>query len=208
MKYYSFSIADVKKEAKKLADKVKESGFEPDLVFFIASGGFFIGKTVAEETKTELHAVLASRGGGKIKKIISPIIRITPSKIRFWLIELEMRLGFHQRSKERNVVVSKKTRELAGEDINKVLIVDDAVDTGNSMISVISVLQTLFPRAKIKTAALCVIHYSKKILETDYYIYRDTIIKTATSKDSAENGKFIEEYNEWLIENSFDDLIN
>ena len=76
MKYIELSIEDLKKTNKELVKIISKSNIKYDLVIFIAKGSYLIGKGIADELKLPLLEINASRKGGKLKKILKPILKI------------------------------------------------------------------------------------------------------------------------------------
>lgn len=198
MQYKVMSMKEVDEEGKKLAIQVKKV-FQPDLIVFIAKGGFLVGKAFAEVFQVPLVEITLERSGGKIKKNIAPIFRILPNQIRFWMIDLEMNMGIHQKLNERRVIVSDRLKLMADKKDNykKILIVDDSIDTGETAFKAKETIKSIFPEADIRFASISVIRFSEERFHADYFLFKDSIIYTATSKDSEEYEKFLKVYNEW-----------
>ncbi len=75
----------------------------------------------------------------------------------------------------------------------KILLVDDSVDSGNSIKLSKEALKNYFSKAEIKTA---VFNFMTKSTEkVDYYLYQNTMICGLWSNDSKENKKFNQLYN-------------
>ncbi|MEC3907306.1 hypothetical protein VOI54_09780 [Tamlana sp. 2201CG12-4] len=68
------------------------------------------------------------------------------------------------------------------EEINTVLIVDDAIDSGKTMFVVKNSLSNLFPNAQIKTAVISWT-IEDSIINPDYFIYKKTLVRFPWSKD-------------------------
>lgn len=198
MCYQSLSMQEVAVRCREFADSVAKQ-FRPDLIVFVAKGGFLIGKVFSDYFRVPLADISTERQGGKLKGYLAPVFKILPKRFRFWMIDLEMNLGIHKVSHERKICISKWLEDAAGncERYKKILIVDDAVDTGNTAYSTKQAVQRLFPDAEVRMAAISVIRFSEEYFKTDYFLYKDTIIHTATSKDSREHNAFIEEFNRW-----------
>lgn len=198
MHYQTLSMQDVKEKCYEFAEFVAKE-FQPELIIFIAKGGFLIGNVFADFFQVPLAEVSTERRGGNLKKYLVPLFRVLPKKTRFWMIDLEMNLGIHRVSHERKVQTSKQLENYAkrSEKYTKILIVDDSIDTGNTVCSVKQVVQKMFPDAEVKTAGISMIRFSEKLLKTDFFLYKDTIINTGTSKDSKEYENFITEYSRW-----------
>ena len=75
--------------------------------------------------------------------------------------------------------------------VKKILIIDDSVDTGASMLSVYNAVRDAFPASEIYTYALNVFTESEKLIKIDFFTIRDSIIRTPMSKDSQEHGEFL-----------------
>ena len=82
----------------------------------------------------------------------------------------------------------------------RILIVDDSTDTGWSLVAVKNELRKRAVSAEIRTASYCVIDFSKNRVDVEYSRYRNTIVVTATSRYSKENGEFMKELNSWIKE--------
>lgn len=76
--------------------------------------------------------------------------------------------------------------EINLKDFKNILIVDDSVDTGMSMIAVINKIKELNPNAVLKTAALNILANSEENVKIDFYIWKNIIMRTPMSKDSKE----------------------
>ena len=80
-------------------------------------------------------------------------------------------------------------------NIQRILVVDDSVDTGHSMKQVVDAISSGFNNVEIKIAGLNVWDKSRSIIDTDFALYKDTVIKTPMSKDSKEYKEFMKIYN-------------
>ena len=80
-------------------------------------------------------------------------------------------------------------------NIQSILVVDDSVDTGHSMKQVVDAIHSLFGDVEIKIAGLNVWDKSRSIIDSDFALYKNTIIKTPMSKDSKEYKDFMQIYN-------------
>lgn len=90
-----------------------------------------------------------------------------------------------------------KISQLEADKINKILVVDDSIDTGNSILAVKNYISTIFRNAEIRVAGLNVWDMSKEKVFTDYALYKNTIIKAPMSKDSKEYDVFMKMYNNY-----------
>ena len=77
----------------------------------------------------------------------------------------------------------------------RILLVDDSVDTGNTIKKCENKLSEIFPSSDIVTASYNTM--STSIIYPDYYLYKDTMIRGPWSSDSKKSRQYIKKYNEW-----------
>ena len=77
------------------------------------------------------------------------------------------------------------------------LITDNSVDTGLSMIAVVKKIKEMHPIADIKTAAINVLSNSEDVIKIDFYNFKDLIMRTPMSKDSKEYKAFEKIYSSY-----------
>ena len=190
------SLENLEKESLSLARKV-EADFRPDLVVYIARGGYLIGDTIAGYFNVDNIGIHAEREGGKLKELISPVLRCLPQSVKLSLRKMELASGVHKEYKERKIYWDNSDvclRVLKNK--KNILVVDDSVDTGYSMISVVQkIRRDVGEDIIIKTAAINCWSKSLSVIRTDFCIYEDTIIQTPMSKDSQEYSVFEFLYN-------------
>lgn len=187
------SIESLLEQSRDLAHKIKNT-YNPDIVIFIARGGYLIGKAIGDEFKIPLLGITAERKGNKIKELVSPILPYIPKSICNLLRKAEVKSNYHKTHGARNVKLL--NTEINLKDFKNILIVDDSVDTGMSMIAVINRIKELNPNAVLKTAALNILANSEENIKIDFYIWKNIIMRTPMSKDSKEYKIFNEIYKE------------
>lgn len=193
MKYIDLSKENVREKNKYLYDLIiKEYNY--DLVVFIAKGSYIIGKDLAELNNTPLLEIFATRKGNKLKKILSPMLRIIPAKIKAKLREKEMNSKYHTKNTDRKISFDKKKYSKYKNRTN-ILLVDDSIDTGNSIKLAYNTLIDYFPNASVKIAVFNVM--DKAYIKPDFTLYKDTMISGPWSSDSKEHKEYIDEYLEW-----------
>jgi len=191
--YLELSIENVKENSKKLYKKIIKN-YDYDLVIFIAKGSYLIGQELATLNNADLLEIFATREGGKLKKLIKPLFKFIPKKILIKLREKEMKSDFHEQKSDRKVSFDK---EIYSKYKNKknILLVDDSIDSGNSIILTKEEIQNFFPKANIKVAVFNVM--KKATIKADYTLYKDMMICGPWSNDSKENNKHTKMYIEW-----------
>lgn len=188
---------DVEKDCKEWAKEIASS-FQPDLIVFIANSGFLFGKAISDELNVPLAYVRASRSGNQVKDRLSGVKKMIPEVIVKKLISSPIKYYIHSKRQERQIELSPSISKKIHEMGNKILIVDDAVDTGWTVKKVYEEIACQFPEATIKTAAYSVSEFSKKVTSIDYYRFWNELILTATSRKSDEYENYIRDLELWL----------
>ena len=187
---------ELENECNSWARKISES-YQPDLIIYIAKGGYLIGREMREVFDVQMIGIGTSRDGNNFKEKIGPFVAMLPNFVRNFLILIEMKSNKHGKSTERHVHFLDNIEENV--DVNKIkniLVAEDSVDTGHSLKQSLDEIKKVFPESEIKVASLNVWDKSKDIVSVDYSLYQNTIIKAPMSKDSKEYKAFIKLYNE------------
>lgn len=193
MQHLELSRKALEEQCSTWANNIKEV-YQPDLIIYIARGGYLIGKQMKEVLQIPMIGVSTVRDGNGLKEKIGPLVAMLPNRIRNLLISIELKSNKHAKNTERKVRFLKGVEDVKDKDIQKILVAEDSVDTGNSLQQTIKTIRTVFPDAEIKVASLNVWDKSKNIAHVDYALYENTIIKSPMSKDSKEYKEFIETY--------------
>lgn len=195
MNYRELSIKNLKKVNKQFFDKVYKK-YKYDCVIFIAKGAYLIGKDFSEFANTPLLEIYATRKGGKIKKLIRPILKILPENIKIFLRRKEMESNIHTKSSDRQITYDSNIWSRY-KKYKKILIVDDSIDTGYTALLVKNAVTNYFKKSSVKVASINYFSKAKEVYEPDFYLYKDTMIKGPWSNDSKDNKEFLNEYKEW-----------
>lgn len=169
-----------------LYDKVNADGYQYDMLVGIASGGVFVAAQAhAPNTFSITHqrASTASKQG-KFKKIVKKLPRRVNDLLR--CIE-SVWLGF----RERNIDPEKLAPAILPDELaqalegfqGRILVVDDAVDSGATLVSVYSALSMAAPQAEIRSAAITITR-PNPLITPDYYLYFNrTLVRFPWSSD-------------------------
>ncbi len=165
---------------RQLVTKVCKS-FDPDVIVGIATGGDRVGRllfTYMQKAKPMLMYVeaSASRPGTKSKKrallsLFPRVILDALRKFESWWLRL------FPGTKERNFSMNppKNVSELLSSHASRVLIVDDALDSGTTLRCAYDYIDKNFPGCEIRTAVLTITNPSPD-MEADYYLYNDCVL--------------------------------
>ena len=195
------SLNDLQKRSYELADLVKET-YEPDLIIFIAKGGYLIGKHLGDRLGVPLVPVYAERQASGLKTAVAPLLKILPKSVKLMLRKMEVNSGVHNKIKERQISFPNDAVVEEVRKAQRILIVDDSVDTGGSVVSIMDALKEIDTSlVDIRVALLNVFTEAADKLPTHYCLFHNTIMITPMSNDSKENSQFISLYNQYLKEN-------
>ena len=173
--WQSFSEA-----CKKLRSAVDNSGFKPDTVIAIPRGGSYLlqyGWNDAATTKINIH----KPSGFSLKKHAAKLIKLMPlalrDRLRIWDAKRLIRRSDH---------MTNTTIEIPALDdsVKKILLVDDAVDSGATLLAVISKLKEMRTDIDVRCAAITVTS-DRPLCMPDYFLYHNsTLIRMPWSIDA------------------------
>ena len=135
----------------------------------------------AERKTGILKKLFFKLGGGGLPTIVKNFLRL-----------VEFRSGTHRRNSERHVTFSLSMTEAEKENIRTILVIDDSVDTGASLRSVVDKVKETFPASKVYTYALNVFSESENVIKTDFFTFKDRMIRTPMSQDAEEYSDFLD----------------
>nr|WP_262916858.1 phosphoribosyltransferase domain-containing protein [Aestuariivivens insulae] len=138
-------------------------------------------------SKTDFYSVRIQRRREQIKQnaIFRVLLRILPYSILNYLRRYESKKALASISKMNLDELSKLTVKINAApsiEIENILIVDDAIDTGRTMHLVKNNLEEQFPEANIKIAVLSWT-LEESIIKPDFYIFKNVLVRFPWSKD-------------------------
>ena len=180
------SLKKLYRRCRSWCEQIKPS-YAPELVVYIARGGYIIGRAMQAGFDVPLVGIGAARQGSSVKECLFPVLAVLPRKICNAMRRLEIHSGVHQRQSARRVQFHRELADIANPvAIRKILLVDDSIDTGHSMLQVREHVARQFPNAEIRIFVLNEMTERKPVIRADYALYRDTAMRTPMSKDSRE----------------------
>lgn len=183
MKVATLSGNAFEEHARVLAHVIQEnctSGF--DLFVGIRRGGAFVAdalmKYLPENYCTLRRDVTLQRVSTKRKTgFVEKILHRLPYPVLDWMRILESR--FLSAGKEvvepRLWMPSEKDRLPENDKVGKILVVDDAIDSGATLAGVVEGLKKIYPDSEIKTAVMTVTTSSPLILP-DWTVYKTGVL--------------------------------
>jgi len=130
------SLIELRKYSLQLANKIKDKGYEVEHILYVERAGLFIAYEVAQYFGCSISGIHAKRGGNSLKSRVRIILRWLPKRVTDLMRRIEEKSNMHAVKSDRNVYFE----EYPPPKGKKLLIIDDAVDTGNSLMAVINSL--------------------------------------------------------------------
>lgn len=199
MNYQELSIKNLNEINKELYKKINKK-YKYDCVIFVAKGAFLIGKSLSELADVPLLEIYATRKGGKLKKLVNPVLKVLPEKLKMYLRSKEMKSNVHAKDPNRQINYNSDIWNKY-KKCKKILLVDDSIDTGYSALLAKNTIANYFRKSEVKVAVINLFDQAKAVYEPDFYMYENTMFKGPWSNDSKENKRFIKEYKEWKEKN-------
>lgn len=176
------------------AHEIKKE-YQPDMVIYLAKGAYLIGKSMSDVFGVPLIAVGSTRDGNELKEKLALLLGVLPRWLCNFLRRIELKSNVHGHKKERHIKFLDNVAFLNIQNSNlKILLVDDSVDTGSSILAAKKLIKSNFSNYVVRVAALNVMSQSRENVKVDYYLYTDKMLRTPMSKDSREYRKFLEMY--------------
>lgn len=185
MELLEFSLASFRDESLRLAKMVEQTGYEPDCVAYLAKGAWQIGEACAEYFGVPMVELTAHRSGESVKSGTRSILQALPKGLRRMLREAELR----KRLEGADGAAQKKTMRLTGrfalpEGAKRVLLVDDAADTGSSLIAAKELLASLLPGCEVRTAVIASFGPARDAKAVDFSLHENVLLCSPMSKDN------------------------
>ncbi len=187
MKVLTLTGKDFHRACGRLASAVALSGFYPDVIVGIKTGGDVIGRLVADRFPDAVYLpVSASRPGTSSKRSKKSVLSRLPYFVTDTLriIESKALSWFATADAQRNVEfqINADCNDLMNKSGCKVLIIDDAIDSGATLRQVKGKLLELFPKCICKSAVITVTT-SSPVETPDFRLFNNKLIRFPWSTD-------------------------
>lgn len=190
MKVVTLSEPQFGYEAERIISEIKKKNVLPDLVIGIATGGAILTECMrsmengldAQYVEVKCQRTLTNKKKNyKLKMVLKYFPRIVNDCLR--ILEHHVR-QFHATAEcGEQGVFAKESVACSIVDAKSILIVDDAVDSGCTMYTVIDFVKNLNATAIITTAAITVTWRNPCVLP-DVALYENTLIRFHWSEDA------------------------
>lgn len=157
------SIMDIKKISEDILNSKKVREFHPEAIVFIERAGRLIAKYMEDFSGLPAYPLSTHRAGESLKDKLKHIFNFLPWQISHFIRKLELSTSVHSTFDDRKIIVNKA---LPLDKETKIIVVDDAIDSGTSIKSVLNFLNGL-GYTNIFTAVLTTTS-SKPIYQADY----------------------------------------
>lgn len=127
---HEIRLAELPALAASMRERIRSSRFEPEIIVYVETGARLFAHELAGLMGVPKAPIWVKRGGHGLKKWLAPVAVRLPVAVRDGLRWLEERSGV-QRFTRRTAVIP-GSLQLAG---RRILLVDDAADTGRTLIA-------------------------------------------------------------------------
>jgi predicted amidophosphoribosyltransferase len=158
--------------------------YAPDLVVTIATGGDYVGANVFDQVPhISVHCQRASTKAKLKFGIFGKIIKLLPKRVNNVLRMAEAKCLSIAKISKRRLLLTAKQIDVLG-NAEKILIVDDAVDSGATLSAVIEAIAKLPGKRNVRTAVITVTASDPAVMP-DFFIYNNhTLIRFPWSADA------------------------
>lgn len=163
----------------KLEESVRQSDFEPDCVLSIANGGVYVGNEIFQELphlSTKLQRASTERKS-RFRYVFKHLPRCVLDYMR--IFESWIRQISPPDREQRHTDVS--IPDLRA--YSRILIVDDAVDSGATLHRIVNSIRLSYPSAELHCAVITVTT-RQPMITPDYFIYKSILIRFPWSMDA------------------------
>jgi len=191
-------LSEIDKIAVELSEKITNDKFTPDEIIYIEKAGFLIAEKISQVLKISLiHPCSASRNLTKLKKNNSLLLAKLPDWLNSFLRILEVRTKLYKVNTNREIKITNKINPNS-----KILIIDDSIDTGHTVLSLVTFLVNHgVQRSNIKIAVINILStkYLKPVILPEYFLFKNIHIQYPWSSDSKEYQNYLKIYEKLKI---------
>ncbi|MBN8441472.1 MAG: hypothetical protein J0M28_07200 [Thauera sp.] len=164
--------------------------FLPDVVIGVATGGQLVADAMNFPGDCQQLTVRRQRQVTRVKAAVGlrRMLPILPTQVNDFLRRIEMvarktlfRLRNHKAESSEVVVIGGSVDAILARPV-RVLVVDDAVDSGGTLRDVIGFVRSHNAAAEIRSAVI-VVTFERPLVQPDFMLWRQTIVRFPWSSD-------------------------
>lgn len=165
--------------------------FTPDILIGVLTGGGYVGREVAKMfAKSHYTEICLHRGSSEKKRKFHADVAL--KRIPYWLLNIlrvaevvyyEWKVKFVKPERKGEVRFEDAIAAKLNEGKKKVLIVDDCIDTGYTLKTIIDIINRDFPGNEIKIAVITTAH-KHPVVKADYSLYNRVLVRFPWSFDA------------------------
>ena len=194
MKVLTLSSDALTDLSQQLLTIIQKENIEIDMIIGIATGGIYVSQPIYTQLQKEgwegaYTEIKLSRPSTQKKESLG--IKIILTKLPYFLSNIlrvlevkfleKFKSKVYDENKEKHIHFSEKQiKDIQG--AKTLLLIDDAIDTGTTMLALKNVIQAINPEIIVKTAVLTVTH-KHPYLEPDYTLYKDVLLRCPWAMD-------------------------
>lgn len=194
MEVFTISRNQLNELSNKLLTLIKKDHLNIDIIIGIATGGIYVSSPIKKQLEKEhwdgkYYEIKLSRPSTKSKEKLQ--LNMFLKKLPYFMSNLLRKLEviifenfkskIYAKTKENNVVLSSALVENI-KNANSLLLIDDAIDTGSTVLAIKNVIEGINPKINIKIAVLTVTHKNPHI-QPDYTLYRRVLLRCPWAMD-------------------------
>ncbi|WP_136480545.1 hypothetical protein [Cognatitamlana onchidii] len=159
--------------------------FDPELIIGILNGGGFVVKEFGFD---QFELVKLQRNPSLTKRfLLKFFIRLLPYFISDYLRKIESRKARKaiqdlDLEELKNIVIKFPFKASLNVNPKRILVLDDALDSGKTMFIVKNNLMKMFPEAIIKTGVIAWT-IETSLVKPDYYLFKNVLVRFPWSQD-------------------------
>lgn len=169
-----------------LEAKVVESGYYPDMVVSIRSGGMFVGNKMFAGVKHR-STLLQRPSTAHKRRFVTAIVRALPRFVQNFLRIAEARILGRRKARLISDGDSPQIHIPFGpsEKARRILVVDDAVDSGYTLFHVLEAFRKVLPEEADVRSAVITVTTDEPLVVPDYFLYNDnTLVRFPWAMDA------------------------
>lgn len=184
MNVKTLNLNELNHLCKELSVKIIESNFQPDLILGVKTGGEEIAKLIWNSFQIpiiKIESCLPIRKTSLSKKnILKKFIKYLPTPFLNFLRIFEAKFFFNKNYRNKFISIELPNNI---ESFKRILIIDDAVDSGATLLNIIKAIKKSNEKALIKTAVITITQ-NDPLIRPDFTIYNNqTLIRFPWSPD-------------------------